>query len=131
MKTKKITYWIITALLTILCLMGSISDIMHQPDAVAFIAHLGYPVYFISFIGIMRLAGIAAILVPGYPRIKEWAYAGLFFDMLGAVYSGIASGDTASNLAPALIGMLLVIGSYVFYRKIAVAGYTIQPDQAI
>ena len=111
--------------------MGSISDIMHQPDAVAFIAHLGYPVYFISFIGIMRLAGIAAILVPGYPRIKEWAYAGLFFDMLGAVYSGIASGDTASNLAPALIGMLLVIGSYVFYRKIAVAGYTIQPDQAI
>jgi len=131
MKTKKITYWIVTALLTILCLMGSISDIMHQPEAVAFIAHLGYPAYFISFIGIMRLAGVGAILVPGYPRIKEWAYAGLFFDMFGALYSGIANGDALSSWMPALIGMLLVIGSYVFYRKISIGGYSIQPEQAI
>jgi hypothetical protein len=117
MKTKKIIYWAVTTLLSVLCIMGSFVDIAHKPDAVALITHLGYPIYFISFIGILRLFGIIAILVPGYPMIKEWAYAGLFFDMFGALYSAIANGDALSSWIAPLIAMLLVIGSYILYHQ--------------
>ncbi|GHN02593.1 hypothetical protein WSM22_40820 [Cytophagales bacterium WSM2-2] len=117
MKAITITYWIFTGLLTALCLLSSILDISHAPDAVALIKHLGYPLYFVTFIGVVRLFGIGAVLVQGYPKLKEWAYAGLFFDMAGAVYSHVATGDSFGVFAPAFIGVLLVAGSYFFYRK--------------
>lgn len=110
-------YWIVTGLLTVLCLFGSILDLSHAPDAVALIQHLGYPLYFVTFIGVVRLLGIIAVLIPGNPRLKEWAYAGLFFDMGGALYSHLVSGDGFGIFAPALIGVLLVGGSYFLYRK--------------
>src|SRR5882724_4062305 len=114
-KKTKIIYCIFLVLLSLLCVSGSVLDISHAPDAVKLITHLGYPGYFITFIGVARLLGILAILIPGYPKIKEWAFAGLFFDMIGALYSGVASGDGIAELMPAIIGLILVTGSYTFY----------------
>ncbi|MGV2448107.1 UNVERIFIED_CONTAM: DoxX family protein, partial [Bacillus sp. ATCC 13368] len=81
MKKTKIIYWIFTGLLVALMVLGSIPDIMSVPDAVALFNHLGYPTYLLPFIGIAKLLGVVAILIPGFPRIKEWAYAGFVFDL--------------------------------------------------
>ena len=117
MKKVTLIYWIFTGLFSALAVLGSVLDISHSKDAVALITHLGYPLYFITFIGVVRLLGVVAILLPRYPIIKEWAYAGLVFDMGGALYSHIATGDPFSVFAPALLALCLVAGSYIFYHK--------------
>ncbi|WP_231571073.1 DoxX family protein [Gordoniibacillus kamchatkensis] len=78
---------------------------------------LGYPTYLLPFLGAAKLLGIVAILVPGFPRIKEWAYAGLTFDLAGAMYSGIAVGGPVSGSMLFLIGFALIAGSYVLYHR--------------
>lgn len=113
----KMTYWIFTGLFSAFMLMASIPDILSVPQAIAIFKHLGYPTYLLPFIGVAKLLGIVAVLVPGFPRIKEWAYAGLFFDLSGAIYSAIAVGDPVSGIAPAVIGLILLAGSYIFYHK--------------
>ncbi len=78
-------------------IFSAIPDLMVTPQAVDIVStQLGYPEYFIRFIGIAKLLGAIAILIPGYSRLKEWAYAGLFFDLIGATYSSIAIGYPAS-----------------------------------
>jgi hypothetical protein len=72
----------------------SIPDVLQIPMAVAIFAHLGYPTYLLPFIGIAKILGVVAVLVPGFPRLKEWAYAGLVFDLTGALYSHISVGDS-------------------------------------
>ncbi len=84
MKKNKALYWTITGLFLAFMLFSAVPDILVVPDAVTFMVHLGYPKYFIPFIGVAKLLGVIAILVPGFPRIKEWAYAGLCFDLIGA-----------------------------------------------
>lgn len=80
--------------------------------------NIGYPIYFIQFISVAKLLGSIAILIPGLNRIKEWAYAGLFFDLTGALYSGVASGG---KFDPMMLTMLfwIVPGivSYYFWHK--------------
>lgn len=118
MKKTKIIYWIFTGLLAALMLLGAIPDIMSTPEAVAIVTtHLGYPLYFIPFIGVAKLLGAVAILIPGFPRIKEWAYAGFVYDLTGAVYSAIAVGDPASKWWPILIGFILIAVSYIYHHK--------------
>src|SRR5882672_771424 len=117
MKNIKIIYWVFTGLLTTLCLLGSFADISQSADAVQLITHLGYPMYFITFIGVFRLLGIVAVLIPGFRKIKEWAYAGLFFDMAGALYSHIVTDDAFAIFAPAMLELILVGGSYISYHK--------------
>jgi len=117
MKTTKITYWILTGILAAFMFMSSIPDVMYHPDAVAIITHLGYPTYFIPFIGVLKILGVIAILIPGFPKVKEWAYAGLVFDLVGAFYSHISVGDPASAWAFPLIALALVVGSYIFHHK--------------
>ena len=117
MKKTKIIYWIFTGLFSAFMLAASIPDILVIPDAVTLMNHLGYPGYFIPFIGIAKSLGVLAILIPGFPRIKEWAYAGLFFDLIGALYSLISAGDPPSQWVFTLIPMILGIASYVFYHK--------------
>jgi hypothetical protein len=76
---------------------------------------LGYPLFFIPFIGVAKFLGVLAILVPGFPRIKEWAYAGLFFDLIGATYSILAIGKPDWMFMALPLG--LATASYVFYQK--------------
>lgn len=116
-KATKIIYWVFTGLLSAFILFASIPDILSISEAVAIFKHLGYPVYLLPFLGIAKFLGVVAILIPGYQRIKEWAYAGLFFDLSGALYSGIASGDPASAWAPIFIIFILLAGSYIYYHK--------------
>jgi uncharacterized membrane protein YphA (DoxX/SURF4 family) len=97
-------------------LMASVPDILRIPQAVEIFTHLGYPTYLLPFVGIAKTLGVIAILIPGMPRLKEWAYAGLVFDLIGALYSHLSVGDPPSAWAMAVVGLVLVTGSYVLYR---------------
>ena len=90
MKKTKTAYWIITGLFAAFMLFSAVPDVLLSPDAVTMITGLGYPKYFVFFIGVAKVLGVIAILVPGFNRLKEWAYAGLFFDLFAAAYSAIA-----------------------------------------
>jgi uncharacterized membrane protein YphA (DoxX/SURF4 family) len=116
---KKITifYWICTVLTVVLMGVGAIPNLLSSADSVALFAQLGYPAYLSSFIGAAKILGCVAILVPGFPRIKEWAYAGLVFDLTGALYSTIAVGGFADGLPVFLIGYIVITGSYILYHK--------------
>jgi hypothetical protein len=116
MKKTNILYWIFNGLFAALMLFSAIPDIMVDPIAVQGMhTELGYPIYFIPFIGVVKTLGVIAILIPGFPRIKEWAYAGLFFDLIGATYSIIAIGkpDWIFMALP----LALAVCAYVFYQK--------------
>ncbi|MDP4130288.1 MAG: DoxX family protein [Bacteroidota bacterium] len=118
MKKTNIAYWIFTILTAILFGMGIVSSIRLSPDSVALIVtHLGYPSYILPFLGVAKLLGVIAILVPGFPKIKEWAYAGLTFDLAGATYSSIAVGDPVKNWTFFLLFFIMIAGSYYFYHK--------------
>ena len=116
MKKTNILYWIFTILFSAMMLFSAIPDIMSHPMAVQGMhRELGYPLYFIPFIGVAKLLGAFTILLPFPARLKEWAYAGLVFDLVGATYSIISIGK------PDWIFMALPIslatGSYVFYHR--------------
>lgn len=81
------------------------------------IYQLGYPLYMLPFIGVAKLLGIIALLVPGFPRIKEWAYAGMFFDLTGAVYSGLITGGFHPQMLFMLVPFVLGGLSYVYHHK--------------
>lgn len=117
MKKIKIIYWIFTGLFAAFMLFSSIPDILCTPEAVTFMTQLGYPMYFTPFIGVAKVLGIIAILVPGFPRVTEWAYAGLFFDLAGATYSILAIGTPLVQCIPMLIPFIFGIGSYIYYHK--------------
>ncbi|THU38164.1 DoxX family protein [Niastella caeni] len=116
MKKTNIFYWVFTGLFAFLMLSSAIPDIISHPMAIQGMhEELGYPVYFVPFIGVAKLLGVAAILIPGFHRLKEWAYAGLFFDLIGATFSIVAIGK------PDWMFMVLPLGlataSYVFYNR--------------
>ena len=117
MKKTNILYWTFTGLFGAFMLFSAIPDIIVTPEAVTFMTNLGYPKYIIAFLGVAKALGVVAIIVPGFPRLKEWAYAGLFYDLLGATYSGIAN----DGLQPSMAFMLLPFGlealSYIYYHK--------------
>jgi hypothetical protein len=119
MKKTKIFYWIITGLFSAFMLFSAIPDVISTTDAVKFMNSLGYPNYIISFLGVAKVLGIIAILIPGNFRIKEWAYAGLFFDLAGATYSVAATGGfQASLLFMVLPIVFLFISYYLWHKKI-------------
>ena len=109
-------YWILTGLMSAFMVMGAIVDVLRSPGALAWFVHLGYPSYLLPFLGTAKLLGVIAVLSRGTTRLKEWAYAGLVFDLLGAFYSHVSVGDSVSGWIFAVIGLLLVTGSYVTYR---------------
>jgi hypothetical protein len=118
MKKIKIWYWILTGLLAAFILFSAIPDIMVTPEAVAIVTtHLGYPKYLIAFLGIAKLLAAIAIIVPGFPRLKEWAYAGWVFDLTGAMYSSLAVGDPASGIIFFVIFFALTAASYILLHK--------------
>jgi hypothetical protein len=118
MKKTKIIYWILTGLFAFLMLGSAIPDIFSSPVAVKGMHEgLGYPVYFIPFIGVAKLLGVVAILIPGYSRLKEWAYAGLLFDLIGAAYSILAAGQPIANWIFMVLPITLGAFSYIFYHK--------------
>jgi hypothetical protein len=118
MKRTKIWFWIITGLFSAFMIFSAIPDALSMPDAITFMNHLGYPNYIIPFLGVAKLLGIIAILIPGFPRLKEWAYAGLFFDLIGAVYSGIANDGFLPQELVMLLPISFLFISYYLYHQI-------------
>jgi len=117
MKKLKITSWILTGLFAAIMLASAIPDILVDPMAVQGFKEMGMPAYLIPFLGIAKLLGVIVILVPGFPRIKEWAYAGLVFDLVGATYGVISIGKPFSAWFPMIIILALGFLSYAFYHK--------------
>jgi len=116
MKPQSWIDWTITGLMAALMLLSAIPDVLQIPGAVSVFRHLGYPPYLLLFLGTAKTLGVAAVLIPGLPKIKEWAFAGLMFDLTGAFYSHLSVGDPPSGWMPAVLGLVLVSSSHVAYR---------------
>jgi hypothetical protein len=121
MKKTKIFYWIITGLFGAFMLFSGISDLLVLPEAIVFMSHLGYPEYIIPFLGLAKILGVIAIVIPGFPRIKEWAYAGLAFDLIGATYSVIAVEGFQAGTLFMLVPFTFLALSYILYHKVQAA----------
>ncbi|MCD6012811.1 MAG: DoxX-like family protein [Flavipsychrobacter sp.] len=117
MKKTAIIYWISTIVFAGLMLSSAIPNALATPEWVALFAMLGYPKYLVSFLGIAKILGVIAILIPGFPRIKEWAYAGLAFDLIGVVYSSLAMGPFNPQMLFMLIWIVPGIVSYIYHHK--------------
>ena len=119
MKKINILYWVFTIAFSFMMVGSAIPSIQLKQEAIDFMGKgLGYPTYFIFFTGIAKVLGIIAILIPGFPRIKEWAYAGLFFDLIGAIYSITSIGQQGWQfiLIPLTLGAL---SYYLYHRRLA------------
>jgi hypothetical protein len=113
-KRKKIAYWVITILLSFCIFSGGLLQALLVKGVIQGFKPLGYPTYFISLIGIWKMLGIIAILIPGFKLLKEWAYAGIFFTMTGAVISHIASNDISPQIiAPVVLAIFTVLSWYL------------------
>ena len=120
-RSRSFTYWISTAFLSLGLLGTGIQQLLHVeavgavgPPFAWGIVRLGYPVYILTILGIWKILGVIAILVPGYPLLKEWAYAGFFFLLTGALYSHLASGHPWNELIAATTLLILTILSWYF-----------------
>ena len=116
-KTKKL-YWLFTFLFAAFMGITAIPDVLMQKEAVNYIKALGYPEYFILFIGVAKVLGSIAILVPGFRRLKEWAYAGLVFDLIAAIYSIVKTQPLDASIAFLALPLLLFALSYTYYLKL-------------
>lgn len=116
-KRNNILFWVFTILLCAFMMMSTIPNILSAPEWVEVFKMLGYPLYMLPFIGVAKLLGVIALLVPGFPRIKEWAYAGMFFDLTGAVYSGLMTGGFNPQMLIMLVPFVLGGLSYMYHHK--------------
>jgi hypothetical protein len=108
-RSRATAYWIFTLLIAAGLIVGGTLDLLHTAYVRAIIDHIGYPAYILFILGVWKLLGAVAILVPGYRLLKEWAYAGGFFVYSGAVASHLLSGDGLQRwAAPAVLGAILI-----------------------
>jgi uncharacterized membrane protein YphA (DoxX/SURF4 family) len=113
-KRNKIIYWVATIWLALGMLSTAIVQLIKVKADVDNITQLGYPVYFLTLLGIWKILGVVAVLIPKFPLLKEWAYAGFFFAMSGAIFSYIASGNSMKEIFPALLLLTLTVLSWYF-----------------
>ncbi|WDO14555.1 DoxX family protein [Flavobacterium sp. WW92] len=113
-KRNKIVYWISTLWLALGMVSTGIVQILHVKEEADMMAHLGYPLYFLTLLAVWKFLGVITILIPKFTLLKEWAYAGFFFAMTGAIYSHIASGDAVKELFPPLLLLVLTMVSWYF-----------------
>lgn len=136
-KRNKIIYWIATIWLCLGMAATGLQQLFHMqvdgalsPPGVYGITKLGYPVYFLTILGFWKILGVIALLVPGFPLVKEWAYAGFFFLISGAIYSHIAVGHPAVELFPSALLLVMLIASWYLRpagRKIMPVNKSINP----
>src|ERR1700761_2368413 len=118
MKKTKTIFWVITIMFALFMAFTAVPDVILVPDAVKFMTHLGYPNYFTVFIGVAKILGCIAIVIPGYYRVKEWAYAGLFFDLAGAIYSIICTAGVDASMLFMVLPVIFGTLSYIYYHKV-------------
>src|SRR5580704_4195705 len=116
-KRNKIIYWIATIWMATGMVSTGIVQLLNQKGGQGggdSMAHLGYPLYLLPLLGVWKILGIIALLIPKFTLLKEWAYAGFFFAMSGAVFSHVASGDSITENVPALLLLILTVMSSYF-----------------
>lgn len=111
-KGKLITYWVATALMSVGMLGSGIAQLMRAKPMVDILTHLDYPVYLMSILGTWKILGVITVLVPGFKLVKEWAYAGLFFTMTGALVSHLIMGDSGKAVIGPLAQTIFIILSW-------------------
>jgi hypothetical protein len=117
MTTKMVAYWAVTLPLALETLVGGVTDLVHGkailvsgPPVADVVTHLGYPLYFLRIIGFWKLLGGIVLLIPSYPRLKEWAYAGIFFELSGAAASWLVfEHNMGEAVAPAILAFLALV----------------------
>lgn len=112
-KRETFIYWIVTLWLALGMTSTAIVQVFHLKTKVDYVTHLGYPVYFITLLGIWKFLGVIAVLLPKFPLLKEWAYAGFFFTMLGAIYSHLVT-NSANELFGSSLLLVLTFLSWYF-----------------
>ena len=117
-KRNKIIYWIATIWLSLGMVSTGVVQLLklkgNGPGSLESMTHLGYPVYFVTLLGIAKILGVIALLIPKFPLLKEWAYAGFFFMMSGAIFTHIAAGNSMSEIFPSLLLLILIVVSWYF-----------------
>ena len=125
-KRNTLIYWISTIWLALGMLSTGIVQLIKMKEEVDMMTRLGYPIYFLTLIGSWKIAGVIALLIPKFPLLKEWTYAGFFFAMSGAVFSHLVVRDDAKDLFGPLLLLILTVVSWYFRpinRKLGVANY--------
>lgn len=130
MKKTKTLYWIFTGLFALLMLGSAIPNIISDPVSIEGFRKMNMPAYLLPFLGVAKALGVVAILIPGYPRLKEWAYAGLVFDLAGAAWSIFASGQSTTDWIFMPIPLALAAASYIFYHKKMRLSNAVNKDKA-
>ncbi len=95
-------------------LSSAIVQLLKMNEEVDMFTRLGYPIYFLTLLGVWKILGVIAVLIPKFPLLKEWAYVGFFLAMSGAVFSHIASGNFVNEIAPPLLLLILTVVSWYF-----------------
>jgi uncharacterized membrane protein YphA (DoxX/SURF4 family) len=129
MNGKAIGYWVCTVLIVFFMLPGGIVQVLRVPQTVEGFAKLGFPVYFVVLVGVWKILGSLAILWPGFPLLKEWAYAGIFFDLTGAAVANGATHEVWWHVAAPLVIIGALYGSWALRpvsRRVAGAAGTTQ-----
>jgi uncharacterized membrane protein YphA (DoxX/SURF4 family) len=116
MKAIKITYWITTAIISLMMLFSAYSYFT-QPAVAEGFKHLGFPDYFRIELGVAKLAAAIALILPFFPRVKEWAYAGLTITFISASIAHTASGDSTAMVVSPLVMLAILAGSYFTFHK--------------
>lgn len=109
---SKLPYWITTALFAFALTGSGFATLTRQPPLVAAYQHLGYPLYLMTILGLAKIIGVAVVLAPRLPRLKEWAYAGFVINLVSAAVSHLASGDGVGGAAAPLVFLALVLASW-------------------
>lgn len=113
-KRNKIIYWIATIWLALGMASTGIVQLIKMQEEVDVITNLGYPVYFLTLLGVWKILGVVVLLIPKTPLLKEWAYAGFFFAMSGAVFSHLSSGGPVNEIFPSMLLLILTVVSWYF-----------------
>ena len=116
-KRNKIIYWVATGLLAFGMLASGLQQLFLTKEMVDMIAHLGYPLYFMRILGVWKILGVIAILIPGFKFVKEWAYAGFVFDFVGAAWCHFAVQGFGQGVT-LVIPITVVAISYFTYHRL-------------
>ncbi|CAN96481.1 conserved membrane hypothetical protein [Sorangium cellulosum So ce56] len=116
-RARLVAYWVTTGWVALGMVSGGVAHVLHVPASVDGFVRLGYPLHFVTLLGIWKILGALALMAPRFPRLKEWAYAGIVFDLTGAAFAWavVGASDSVSNaghiLAP-LVGLALAVTSW-------------------
>lgn len=112
MDKRVVGFWILTLAFCLPELGGGVADLVGVAELQAIMTHLGFPLYVMPLLGIWKILGVVAILAPGFRRLKEWAYAGMMFDLTGAAWAHAAAGDPVGQILPPLVLLSFALGSW-------------------